>query len=91
MQPTMREIWQTSQAHLKLMFYDPYVWQENVASLVPVSWQDGILTLAAPSQRACDLCTIRFNRAIQREVSLEASRPVTIHYTVQPPHKETPC
>lgn len=89
--PTMRQIWQTSQGHLKLMFYDPCIWQENIAPLVPASWQNGILTLAAPSHGVRDLCAIRLNRLIQREVSLEAGRPVTINYIVQPPHEETPC
>lgn len=29
-----------------------------------------------------DVCAIRLNRLIQREVSLEAGRPVTVHYIV---------
>lgn len=78
----MRQIWQASQGHLQLILFDPYIWRTCIATLVPVSWQHGVLTLAAPDQCVRDVCAIRLNRLIQREVSLEAGRPVTVHYIV---------
>lgn len=78
---TMREIWEASRANLALIL-EPSAYALNVERLQAVSWANGTLTLLAPTVYARDWCAIRLNRAIEREVSLEAARSVRVVYVV---------
>lgn len=78
---TIRDIWEASRANLALVL-DPSAYALNVERLRAVSWENGTLTLLAPSQMAREWCEIRLNRAIEREVCLEAGRSVRVVYVV---------
>lgn len=81
-QRTMREIWEASRGQLELMttadVFDIYI-----RPLQAVSWSNGVLTLAAPTERAREWCEVRLNRMIQRELSLEADRSVKVNYVLE--------
>lgn len=81
-QRTMREIWEAARDYLRLaMVVDVY--EIYVRPLQPVSWADGVLTLAAPSERVRAWCEVRLNRVIEREISLEAGRSVKVNYVLE--------
>ena len=78
---TMREIWERVRDYLKLMVTAD-VFDLYIRPLQPAGWAGGTLTLAAPTERVRSWCALRFNRMIEREVTLEAGRPVQVVYVV---------
>lgn len=83
-QRTMREIWETSRGYLQLMVTE-FAYDIYLKPLRPVSWENGVLTLAAPTEREREWCEVRMNRMIERELRLEAGRPVRVVYVLAEP------
>ena len=82
---TMRALWQMCVADLREQLY-LQTWELNVATLRPVSWLDGTLTLAAPNARAAEICARRLDRPIVRTMSGLARRQVKVVYVYPYPH-----
>lgn len=81
-QRTMREIWETSRGYMQLMVTE-FAYDIYLKPLRPVSWENGVLTLAAPSERVREWCAVRMNRMIEREISLEAGRSIKVNYVLE--------
>lgn len=81
-QRTMREIWETSRGYMQLMVTE-FAYDIYLKPLKPVSWENGVLTMAAPSERVREWCAVRMNRMIEREISLEAGRSVKVIYVTE--------
>lgn len=81
-QRTMRDNWETVRNYLQLAMTTD-VFEIYVRPLQPVSWVDGTLTMAAPTERVRAWCEVRLNRVIEREISLEAGRSVKVNYVLE--------
>lgn len=86
-QRTMREVWDKTRGYLELSVTAD-VFEIYLRPLQPLSWADGTLTMAAPSERVRAWCDVRLNRMIEREISLEAGRSVKVNYVLE---GETSC
>lgn len=81
-QRTMREVWDRTRNYLQLAMVAD-VFEIYVRPLQPIGWADGVLTMAAPTERARAWCEVRLNRVIEREISLEAGRSVKVIYVTE--------
>lgn len=76
---TMREIWQRTVNGLRLRL-DAGAWELHVQPLRPVSYSDGVLTLASASARSVEVLEVRLDRVIRDELQHQAGRAVETRY-----------
>lgn len=79
---TMREMFEQVRGDLRVMM-DPQAWSLWISGLQPVSYGQGVLVVAAPSESARVWCQTRGDRLIRRELRRAADRDVQVQYVVQ--------
>ena len=78
---TMREIFAAVQADMRLML-DTGSWEMRIAGLQPLSYDDGVLVVAAPSEHAREWCEVRLDRIIRRELRARTQREIAVRYVL---------
>lgn len=78
---TMREAWTKAMEGLRLGY--PAAYADYLSRLQPVSYNAGVLTVAAPDELTRDMCALRLQRLIRNELLYTARREVTVEYVLQ--------
>lgn len=76
---TMREIWQQTTEMLRPRL-NVGAWEMYILPLTPVSYEAGVLTLAAPTEAHVEVLSVRLDRVIRDELRHQAGRAVVTRY-----------
>jgi hypothetical protein len=78
---TIRGIFADIKAELKLAMM-PDAWMMYIRPLAPVSFEQGLLTLETPDAFVQQVCEVRLDRVIRRELAAHSGRPIETRYVV---------
>lgn len=82
MSRTMRQLFADVQTELELALA-PGAWEVYIHPLKPVSFEGGVLTLAAPNGYVQEVCLVRLDKVIRRELAARAGRTIETRYVVE--------
>jgi len=77
---TMREAWAKAMEGLRPGY--PAAYADYLSRLQPVSYQAGVLTVAAPNEHVRDMCALRLARLVRQEMAYTAGREVDVRYVL---------
>lgn len=79
---TMREHWQKAQFYLQAMTVNN-AYEMWLQQLRPLSYENGVLVLAAPNAECRDWVALRLDRVIRNALWMQTGRDLTVQYVLQ--------
>lgn len=78
----MRQVFSTVQKELQLVMV-PDAWLMYVRPLTPASFEKGVLTVETPDAFVQEVCEVRLDKMIRREMAAHVGRTIETRYVVR--------
>lgn len=82
MSRTMRQIFASIQRELELTMA-PDAWLMYIRPLAPASFEQGVLTVETPDAFVQQVCEVRLDKVLRRELAAHSGRPIETRYVVR--------